>query len=269
MQVIMAVVTSSAYREAVLKFSEHLAWLLDGKVRLATLAKLSSPDDTSAGEPEEGEAALVERAEKQAGKDFARPDGRTVPHDEVWIGGDPIRNISRELAECDIGVVGRTLEAEVAPGASVGSDVLRLKQVVTKPLVIVPEAVRPVKRVLFVYTEHPESGHALSLAEPLSQKGVAVKLTTVIPPLGRTELWGTGVEYLKAHNVPHEAVEAECENCTAEGGPVGEILFLVKQESIDLIVMGGTRRGLVGRLLWPEMAREVVWNAEVPVLIWH
>lgn len=269
MQVIMAVVTSSPYRKAVLKFSEHLAWLLDGKVRLATLAKLPPPDDTSPGEVEEGEMALAERAEEQAQEDFARPDGRTVPHDEVWIGGDPIRDAARELAHCDIGVVGKVLRDEPAPGATVAADVLNLKRSVTRPLVVVPETVHRVKRALFVYTEHPEAGHALSLAGPLSQKGVEIRLVTLIPPLGRTELTGTGEGYLKAHGIPYEPVHAECENCPAEGGPVSVILHLVKQEQIDLVVMGGTRRGLLGRLLWPEMAREVIWNADVPVLIWY
>ncbi len=269
MQVIMAVVTSSPYREAVLKFSEHLAWLLDGKVRLATLAKLSPPGETPSGEAEEGEAALVERAEAKADEDFTRPDGRTVPHEEVWIGADPIRDTARELAHCDIGVVGKMLHEEPAPGATVASDVLRLKRSVTRPLVVVPQKVHRVKRALFVYTEHPEAGHALSLAEPLSQKGVEIRIATLIPPLGRTELIGTGESYLKIHGIPHEPVHAECENCPAEGGPTSVILHLVKQEQIDLVVMGGTRRGLLGRLLWPELAREVIWNADVPVLVWY
>jgi len=265
----MAVVTSSPFREAVLEFSEHLAWLLDGKVRLATLARRSSPDEISAGELEGGEAALLERAAKQAEREFTRPDGRTVPHDEVRIGADPLRDTVRELAHCDIGVVGRVLGEAPAAGASVAADVLRLKQSVTRPLVIVPENVRRVRRALFVYTEHPESGHALSLAGPLSEKGVDVKLVTLIPPLGRTELIGTGESYLKTHGVPHETVDADCENCPAEGGPASVILHLIRQEQIDLVVMGGTRRGLLGSLLWPELAREVVWNADVPVLVWY
>jgi nucleotide-binding universal stress UspA family protein len=269
MQLILGVVTSSPYREAVLQFSEHLAWLLDGKVRLATLAARSGPGDEPPAGPDGEEAALVERAEEDAGREFTRADGRTMPHDEVWIGGDPVRETARELAHCDIGVVGKTLRHPPAPGATVATDVLQLKQSVTKPLVIVPDHVRRAKRALFVYTEHPESGHALTLAEPLSRKDVEIKIATLIPPIGRTELIGSGVGYLKAHEVPYEAVRAECEDCPAEGGPVAVVLHLVKQEKIDLIVMGGTRRGLVGRLLWPEMAREVVWNADVPVLIWY
>ena len=48
-----------------------------------------------------------------------------------------------------------------------------------------------------------------------------------------------------------------------------EILQVAREHEVDLIVMGGTRRGLIGRMLWPELAREVVWNADVPVLIWY
>jgi len=269
MQVIMAVVTSSPYRAAVLKFSEHLAWLLDGKVRLAMLAQLPDDDAAPPGESDEGEPALVARIGEETKEDFARPDGRTVPHEEVWVGGDPVRDTARELAHCDIGVVGKVLRDEPAPGATVAGDVLHLKQSVTRPLVIVPETVHRVKRALFVYTEHPEAGHALSLAEPLSKKGVEIRIATLIPPLGRTDLLGTGEGYLKSHDIPYEPVHAECEDCPAEGGPVSIVLHLIKQEQIDLVVMGGTRRGLLGRLLWPEMAREVVWNAEVPVLIWY
>ena len=47
------------------------------------------------------------------------------------------------------------------------------------------------------------------------------------------------------------------------------VLHAAKQEDVDLIVMGGTRRGMLGRIIWPEMAHEVVWNADVPVLIWY
>jgi nucleotide-binding universal stress UspA family protein len=246
MNVVLAVSSGSRYREAVGQFSEEMASLLEGKVRVASI-----------GSPTE-EGPLPERRE-----------GPQVAQEAVWLGPDPTRSIVRELAQCDLGVIGRTLEPGLADGTTVGSDVLRLQQLVTRPLAIVPETVRPVRTALFVYTEHPESGHALALAGPLSDKGVAVKLVTLIPALGRMELAGAGEGYLKAHGIPHEVVEAECENCAAEGGPVGEVLHLVRQEQIDLIVLGGTRRGLLGRLLWPELANEVVWNADVPVLVWH
>jgi nucleotide-binding universal stress UspA family protein len=271
MQIVLAVATNSPYEDAVLQFADEFARLIDGKVRVGVVAHRDAPDDiTSHPEAVPEEEELVELAEEQVEGEYEADAGRLeAPHEEVWIGGPAIRDTVRELAHCDFGVVGKGLLKEPGGGASVGSDVLRLKQASTKPLVIVPKKVGPVKRALFVYTEHPEAGHALSLAEVLARKGVKIKLVDAISPVGRTELRDTGSAYLEAHDVPFESVRAECENCTAEGGPVGEILHLVKQEDINLIVVGGTRRGVLGRLIWPELAREVVWNANVPVLVWY
>lgn len=38
---------------------------------------------------------------------------------------------------------------------------------------------------------------------------------------------------------------------------------------IDLVVMGGTQRGFLGRMLWPEMAHEVAGSINVLLLIWY
>lgn len=268
MHVVLAAVSSSPYRNAVLQTAGQLAQLLDGKVRLAMLAQLRHVEDEAGGAVGE-EAGLLEREAREVAKELGRREDYAISHETVWVRDEPLRGLVRELACADIGVVGKSLREEPGGGAAIASEVLRLKQLATKPLVIVPLQVPPIRRVLFVYTEHPESGHALSLAEPLSNKGVQITIVTLISPLGRTELLPGGVGYLETHGVPFESVEADCESCTAEGGPIGEILHLVKQEQIDLVLMGGTRRGLIGRLLWPELAREVVWNATVPVLVWY
>ena len=100
----------------------------------------------------------------------------------------------------------------------------------------------------------------------------SIVLFGATPPLGRVELEGTGNAYLEEHRVSHKTVKYDCSKCDAEGGgagPVGDVLNLVGQENIDLVVMGGTRRGYFGRMLWPEMAYEVAWNIEVPLLIWY
>jgi len=271
MQVILAVVTDSPYRGAVLAFGDDLARLLDGDLWTLTLTRRPSSDETEAlaeaeglGESAEAEAEALVGDEVGSGDTEARP-----MHRVIRAAGAPIEAAVRGLAHCDLGVVGKALHGEPAGGAGIGPDVERLKRLSTKPLVIVPQEARPIQRALFVYTEHPEAGHALSLAQPLSQRGVAIKLVTLIPPLGRTELLGAGAGYLRGHQVPFDTLQADCAHCREEGGPVAEVLHHAKQESVDLVVMGGTRRGLVGRLLWPEMAHEVVWNAHVPVLIWY
>jgi nucleotide-binding universal stress UspA family protein len=271
MHVILGIITDSPYRTSIAKFADRFADVLGGRVRLATLGqRCSGAAEVCLPETPEDEEALLKRAEAEAEEAFRDDDqGPKTPVESVWLGGQPIEECVREMARCDFGVVGKALQGEPQGGRGIGPEVEELKQSVTKPIVIVPREVRPIRKALFVYTEHPEAGHALRLAVPLSQRGVAIRLVTAIEPLGRTELIGSGAAYLEQHEVPFESVDLDCEGCQATGGPAGEVLHAARQEDVDLIVMGGTRRGILGRIIWPEMAHEVVWNANVPVLIWY
>jgi len=270
MYVILGVITDSPYGDSIRQFADQFADLVGGRVRLATLGQRCSDEpEACVTEPVE-EEALLERARAEAGEAFARDDaGPATPVEAVWLGGPPVEECIREMARCDFGVVGKALQGEPEGGRGIGPEIQQLKQACTKPLVIVPQEIRPIRRALFAYTEHPEAGHALSLAVPLSQKGVEIRLLTAIPALGRTELLGTDAGYLKQHNVPFTPVDLDDESIQATGGPAGAVIQAARQEEVDLIVMGGTRRGMLGRLIWPEMAHEVVWNADVPVLIWY
>jgi hypothetical protein len=270
--VVLAVMTDSPYRSSVAKFAEEYAGSIRGRVRVLSLAHLAgSAGEMSARTPADDrhldtvEAEAEHEAELLAGS--AAP-----PVEGHWVLGPPVQECVKAIAECDLGVVGKTLVGKLPGGQGLGRQVAALERACTKPLVIVPDEVRPLRKVLFVYTDHPESGHALSLAGPLSEAGAQIILFVAIPPTGREELRGTGSAYLQEHRVTHETVESDCSDCEAQGGgagPAGRVLHLTGQESIDLVVMGGTRRGFVGRMLWPDMASEVAWNIQVPLLIWY
>lgn len=264
MDVVLAVMTDSPYRDSVAKFAVEFAAGIKGRVRVL------APAQVPVGGAENQER-LLDRAETEAEQEIETLDPDMVVSGE-WLVGPPVRACVREMAQCDFGVVGKTLSGALPGGQSLGRQVMQLERTCTKPLIIVPEDVRPLRKVLFVYTNHPEAGHALALARPLSETGKSIFLFVATPALGHVELEGTGHAYLKEHRVSHETVEYDCSKCDAEGGgtgPIGDILHLVDQENIDLVVMGGTRRGFVGRMLWPEMAYEVAWNTHVPLLIWY
>jgi len=53
------------------------------------------------------------------------------------------------------------------------------------------------------------------------------------------------------------------------GTPVDQVLALVKDEQIDLVVLGTHGRGLVGHLLLGSVAERVVRRSPVPVLTVH
>jgi nucleotide-binding universal stress UspA family protein len=264
MDVVLAVMTNSPYRDSVAQFADEFAASIKGRVRVL------APGQVHAG-GEKNQEQLLDRAAADAEQEVEAFDPDMLVSGE-WLVGPPVKACVREMAQCDFGVVGKTLEGELPGGQSLGRQVIELERTCTKPLIIVPEKVRPLRNVLFVYTNHPEAGHALSLALPLSEGGKRIFLFVATPALGRVELEGTGSAYLEEHRVSHETVEYDCSKCDAEGGgtgPIADILHLVEQEGIDLVVMGGTRRHFLGRMLWPEMAYEVAWNIEVPLLIWY
>jgi nucleotide-binding universal stress UspA family protein len=264
MDVVLAVMTNSPYRDSVAQFAEEFAASINGRIRVL------APGQVHAG-GEKNQEQLLDRAEAEAEKEVETFDPDMLVGGE-WLVGPPVRACVREMAQCDFGVVGRTLWGELPASQNLGWQVVQLKRSCTKPLIIVPQEVRPLHNVLFVYTNHPEAGHALSLARPMSEGGKGIFLFVATPLLGRAELEGTGHAYLEEHRIAHKTVQYDCSKCDVEGGgagPIGDILNLVEQENIDLVVMGGTRRGLWGRMLWPEMAYEIAWNIKVPLLIWY
>lgn len=271
MDVVLAIMTNSPYRDAVATFSEDFAAAIKGTVRVLSPAQVLPPARGPVLVPPEDREKLLDRVEAEAVEEVEAVD-EDIPVSGEWAVGPVVKGCIRELARCDFGVVGKSLWGEPRVGQTLGKQVMQLKRASTKPLIIVPKEVRPLRNVLFVYTNHPESGHALSLARSLSETGKTINLFAATPPLGRFEFEGTGGEYLEQHRITHKTVQYDCSKCDEEGGgagPVGEVLNLIDQENIDLVVMGGTRRGFWGRMLWPEMAYEVAWNVKVPLLIWY
>ena len=272
MDVVLAVMTDSPYRSSVARFAEDFAGCIKGRVRVLSPARLAG-DSGEMTPRTPADDRHLDAAEAEAEHEAERFAGDAVaPAEGQWVLGPPVKECTKAMAECDFGVTGKTLMGKLPRSQGLGKQVVALKRSCTKPLIIVPEKVEPIRRVLFVYTDHPEAGHALTLAGPLSESGAQILLLSAIPPFGRDELKGTGSGYLQEHRISHETVEADCSACEATGagaGPASQVLHLVSQESIDFVVMGGTRRGVVGRMLWPEMAYEVAWNSEVPVLIWY
>jgi nucleotide-binding universal stress UspA family protein len=252
MDVVLAVMTNSPYRHSVAQFADDFAQSIQGRVRVLAPAQVRAPSDDSPavtnGEPQE---PLLDRAESDAELEIERIAPDVLVSGE-WLVGPPVADCVREMARCDFGVVGRTLQEELPPGQTLGRRIVQLKRACTKPLAIVPLEVRPLRNVLFVYTNHPEAGHALSLARPLSESGKSIALFEATPQLGRVELEGSGDAYLNEHRISHKTVKYDCSKCAVEGGgagPVGDVLHLVEQEEIDLVVMGGTRHGFLGRML--------------------
>jgi hypothetical protein len=156
--VVLAVTTSSPYRNSVAKFADEFAASIGGEVRALSPAQAhASIGIFGPGTVEDAQEQRLNRAESDAEQEVGAFDTDMLVCGE-WLLGPPVQECAREMARSDFGVVGRTLAGELPGGRSLGNQVIQLERSRTKPLVIVPREVRPLRNVVFVYTNHPEAG---------------------------------------------------------------------------------------------------------------
>ena len=144
----------------------------------------------------------------------------------------------------------------------------------------------PIHRILVPTDFSEPATAALKWATALAREfGSRLYLLHVVPePYAYP--WGTELSTLPLNDILAQSEEAARQRLTelaAEtklpagqvttravvGTPVDQVLALVKDEQIDLVVLGTHGRGLVGHLLLGSVAERVVRRSPVPVLTVH
>jgi len=144
----------------------------------------------------------------------------------------------------------------------------------------------PIHRIL-VPTDFSEPAHAaLRWAATLAREFDSQLYLLHVVPEPYAYPWGTELSTLPLGDIlaqSEEAARQRLGELAAEsklpsarvvtravvGTPVDQVLALVKDEQIDLIVLGTHGRGLVGHLLLGSVAERVVRRSPVPVLTVH
>ena len=144
----------------------------------------------------------------------------------------------------------------------------------------------PIHRIL-VPTDFSEPANvALKLATTFAREfGSKLYLLHVVPePYAYP--WGTELSTLPLNDILAQSEEGARQHLkelaagtklpakdvitsASVGTPVDQILALIKDERIDLVVLGTHGRGLVGHLLLGSVAERVVRRSPVPVLTVH
>jgi nucleotide-binding universal stress UspA family protein len=100
---------------------------------------------------------------------------------------------------------------------------------------------------------------------------VLTPVTGRIPTKQREELMRELVEEARQEHASYRAALEELgiavSFVTPEGEPSDEILLTAKQENCDLIVIGARRHGNIGGLLLGSVTHQILYRAEVPVLV--
>ncbi len=130
-----------------------------------------------------------------------------------------------------------------------------------------------------------ESEQLLSLIHQMMQEPEQFVLVHVQQPEGHTLQRGSGMAALSHHNAGHDQAKnpeqimsfykreletsghADVTTRMRTGSPSIEILKAAREEGVDLIIMGHSRRSQLQRLISGNVTKEVERNASVPVLV--
>lgn len=137
----------------------------------------------------------------------------------------------------------------------------------------------PFKKILLAVDDSKYSKKGLDLVARLVDNNktpvvlvhVLNPVTGRIPTKQREELMKEMVEEAKKTFADYrstlEKLGCEVTGLTPEGEPSDEILLAAKQHGCDLVVIGAKRHGNIGGLLLGSVTHQILYRAEVPVLV--
>ena len=144
----------------------------------------------------------------------------------------------------------------------------------------------PIKRILVPTDFSEPADAALKWAATLAREFDSRLYLLHVVPEPYAYPWGTELSTLPLNDILAQSEEAarqrlgelaaetklpaaQLSTSAVVGTPVDQVLALIKNEQIDLVVLGTHGRGLVGHLLLGSVAERVVRRSPVPVLTVH
>lgn len=144
----------------------------------------------------------------------------------------------------------------------------------------------PIRRILVPTDFSEPAGAALTWATTLAHEFHSHLYLLHVVPEPYAYPWGTELSTLPLNDILAQSEEAarqrlvelaaetklppdRVKTTAVVGTPVDQVLALIKDEQIDLVVLGTHGRGLVGHLLLGSVAERVVRRSPVPVLTVH
>jgi nucleotide-binding universal stress UspA family protein len=176
--------------------------------------------------------------------------------------------VSRVICEAsathDAIVVGRRGEHATWSGFLLGSTVEEVVRGCAKPVLVTPQALRPVTRILAAYDGSRTANRALGVAATFAA-GLDLPLVVVCVSTDEREGRRTLDEaeaYLEPHRLRTKAV-------LETGAPVDGIIQVAQREACDLVIMGAWGHSRVRELILGSTTDGILRSAEVPLLLYR
>jgi nucleotide-binding universal stress UspA family protein len=128
-----------------------------------------------------------------------------------------------------------------------------------RPILAVPGEATSLDRILLAYDGSPKSKEALFVATYLSEKWKASLKVLTLSGARASLIQAEARSYLELHEVRAEFV--------IKNGPQETILKVIKEDRIDLVLLGGYSGTTLKELLFGSMVNLLLRRADCPVLI--
>ena len=178
--------------------------------------------------------------------------------------GDLLETLAEREAEADMVVIGKRGEAADFARLHLGSNLERILRGATRPVLVASRAMKPIRRFMLAFDGRSSALKAVGAlaASPLLKDAEGVLLTAGEPDAGTARAAEAAAERLGAAGL---RVTAK----TVTGAPKLAIPKAVKEDGIDLLVMGAYGHSLLKTLLIGSTTSEVIRNSLIPVLVYR
>jgi nucleotide-binding universal stress UspA family protein len=202
---------------------------------------------------------LEDRGHELLDKFEAQCRQREIKSETEVVIGDYKREIFQRMLEVDLGILGvNERESSLSPVVDLA---VRSS---TKPVLLVRDEYRPIKKILVGFDKSALSGHCLQLGANLAEQiGAHLVLFTVAEsiPDGQITL-ASGTRYLARY-------ELEFTPILKSGDVVKEISDFVEQENCNLVIVGSRGHARFRELLFSSTTQRITQRVGCPVLVYH
>jgi len=213
---------------------------------------------------EEVRRALEEKGRRILARfeELAAETGR--PHRAFLATGVVPEAIAEAAMSCDLVVMGKRGENRDFETPFLGSVAENAVRLCARAVIVVPEADRPIGRILVAYDGSKNANRAIAMLTDLAGLGkFEIVVVTVAgaddPVAAKME---EGADFLRKRGL-------EARGMLREGEPVEEIARAVEETAADILVMGAYGQSAFRRFLLGSTTTQVTRRVGVPVLLYR
>lgn len=272
---VLATVDGSAYSDAVVRQSIHLAKKYSALLRFLTIVDVRifewtlyigadgfMPMLSASTYQKQTQRFLEEKAAEVLKKCAQKAHAAKVDFVTAQIAGSPVEVICEQARMVDLIVMGRRGEYARWEGKLMGATLDGAVRETNKPILVLPKEYRAIRRMLLAYDRSPQANHALQMAADF-----ALHLKCPLFVLAVDDDAASGritieeaMEYLRPFGL-------KANSQVSKGGTSEAILRASGRENVDLVIMGAHGHTRIREALLGSTTEEVLREIDLPLLL--